>query len=215
MLKKLIYSHLTLIAMLATLAGCNMSNISESNTPVVSTSTSLIHPTAISNPTPMPTTTPNPMVTPTASPAHTPNPTPASITTPVQTPTPAPAPTATPAHTPTPTSVPTSTPAPVPAATPTPVAVMPTPTPNRSPASTPGSFQFTLAQSATTSAGVFDSNGGLVRTLWSMVPYPAGTFTQQWDGKDDFGNALVSPQTNYQARVLSHNVSYTWEGVWE
>lgn len=48
------------------------------------------------------------------------------------------------------------------------------------------SFSFTLDGSYSTSAGVF-KNGRLIRTLWSSVFYPAGTYSSTWDGTDDYG----------------------------
>lgn len=39
----------------------------------------------------------------------------------------------------------------------------------------------------------------------------AGTYTKYWDGVDDRGQDVSS--ANYDVRVLSNNVSYTWEGV--
>lgn len=70
---------------------------------------------------------------------------------------------------------------------------------------------FTLPSAATTSAGVYDSNGVLVRTLWSNVSYNAGTYTANWNGIDDMG--VLRPNGSYELRVLSNNVQYTWEGV--
>jgi hypothetical protein len=53
-------------------------------------------------------------------------------------------------------------------------------------------FSFTLNSSARTSAGVFKADGTLVKTLWSGLPYDAGTHTGKWDGTDDEGKmALV------------------------
>src|SRR5437763_7390062 len=72
-------------------------------------------------------------------------------------------------------------------------------------------FSFTLNQDATTSAGVYSSEGTLIRTLWSAIRYTAGTHTSSWDGTDDEGR--LAPDGNYTVRVLSNNVRYTWEGV--
>ncbi|HEX8461533.1 MAG TPA: hypothetical protein VF623_08890, partial [Segetibacter sp.] len=49
-------------------------------------------------------------------------------------------------------------------------------------------FTFTLPNDVTTSAGVFKSDGALIRTLWGNEPMKAGTYTKAWDGKDDLGN---------------------------
>jgi hypothetical protein len=72
-------------------------------------------------------------------------------------------------------------------------------------------FSFTLSANATTSAGVYTTGGVLIKTLWSGVPYIAGSHSAAWDGTGDDGR-LVTPG-NYSIRVLSNNVSYTWEGV--
>jgi hypothetical protein len=72
-------------------------------------------------------------------------------------------------------------------------------------------FTFTLPAAAKTSAGVFASDSTLVKTLWSNVQYAAGTFTAIWDGTTDDGQ--LAANGSYQVRVLSHNVTYTWEGV--
>lgn len=74
------------------------------------------------------------------------------------------------------------------------------------------SFTYTLSSSSRTSAGVFDSTGALIRTIWSNSSQPAGTYTQSWDGKDDDG--VVAPaSTSYTVKVLVNNVTYTWDGV--
>ncbi len=72
-------------------------------------------------------------------------------------------------------------------------------------------FSFTLSTAATTSAGVFASDGTLVRTLWSNVPYQAGAHAANWDGLDDEGN--LATDGNYSVKVVSGNVKYEWEGV--
>jgi len=53
-------------------------------------------------------------------------------------------------------------------------------------------FNFTVSQSGTTSAGVYDASTPphLVRTLWRKVYYAAGSYTADWDYKDDYGNVL-------------------------
>ncbi|MFD2574669.1 hypothetical protein ACFSUS_28835, partial [Spirosoma soli] len=72
-------------------------------------------------------------------------------------------------------------------------------------------FTFNLNNSARTSAGVFTKDGILIRTLWSGVNFPAGTHVKNWDGLDDQGQQ--APTASYDIRLLSNNVSYTWEGV--
>ncbi len=76
-----------------------------------------------------------------------------------------------------------------------------------------GVFTFTLSNSARTSAGVFMKDSTLVRTLWANRTYAAGTYTEYWDGKDDYGVKLTAPDPNYDVRVLSNNVKYVWEGI--
>jgi hypothetical protein len=80
-----------------------------------------------------------------------------------------------------------------------------------SPAQASVTQTFSLSQSATTSAGVYDPSGVLVRTLWSNVRYPSGSHEVTWDGADDVGTLL--PEGSYEIRVLSSQVTYTWEGV--
>lgn len=72
-------------------------------------------------------------------------------------------------------------------------------------------INFTLANSYTTSAGVYDANGALVRTLWGNQPLAAGTYQKTWDGTDDSGN--VAPAGSYSVKLLTHNMSATWDGV--
>ena len=76
-----------------------------------------------------------------------------------------------------------------------------------------GTFSFTLPAPARTSAGVFKADGTLVRTLWSTVRYPAGSHAASWDGTDDFGVPIPSPDAQYVVKVLSNNVTYDWQGV--
>lgn len=69
-----------------------------------------------------------------------------------------------------------------------------------------------LPEASTTSAGIFDSKGALVRTLWSGRRHEAGELSIEWDGRRDDG-AASSPSERYVARVMAHNVRYVWEGV--
>lgn len=79
---------------------------------------------------------------------------------------------------------------------------------------TTGMFTFTLASSQRTSAAVFKiSDSTLITTLWADSTFAAGTYTRYWDGKDDFGNTVTSPDANYRIQVLTNNVTYAWEGV--
>ncbi len=79
-------------------------------------------------------------------------------------------------------------------------------------ATAPVRFRFELDNDYSTSAGVFDSQGTLIRTLWSNRRYRAGAAEETWDGRDDDGH-LPSPDEQYEIRVLTHNVIYTWDGV--
>ncbi len=72
-------------------------------------------------------------------------------------------------------------------------------------------FRFTLSESALTSAGVYTSDGVLIRTLWSGIRYSKGVHDSSWDAINDEGK-FVGPG-NYTIKVLSNNVTYTWEGV--
>ena len=74
-----------------------------------------------------------------------------------------------------------------------------------------GSAVINLTQAVTTSAGIFDSQDRLVRTLWSGEPRPRGPVRIAWDGLDDEGHGVT--QGSYVARLLTHNVQYRWQGV--
>ena len=76
----------------------------------------------------------------------------------------------------------------------------------------PLSFRFRLDNDYSTSAGAFDTNGTLVRTLWSNRRYLAGLHDESWDGRDDEGRP-VAQEGEYEIRVLTHNVNYVWDGV--
>jgi hypothetical protein len=77
--------------------------------------------------------------------------------------------------------------------------------------SRPVGFTFYLKAKSATSAGVYDSTGTLLRTLWSGVSYDAGLHTASWDGTDDLGRLLQNGK--YIVRILSHNVECKWEGI--
>lgn len=76
---------------------------------------------------------------------------------------------------------------------------------------TPVTFSFTLSAASKTSAGVYNSSGKLIRTLWSGVSYSAGTFSSVWDKKDEQGNVLTG--LDFTIKVVSNNVTYEWDGV--
>lgn len=68
-------------------------------------------------------------------------------------------------------------------------------------------FQYTLTESVVTSAGVYlNSTGFKIRDLWGGVRKAAGTYSDSWDGKDDFGNTVIIDATDYDIRVQRHNV---------
>lgn len=72
-------------------------------------------------------------------------------------------------------------------------------------------FEYELFSACTTSAGVYNENGSLVRTLWSAKEETEGKKSGVWDGKDDFGNFMNDG--SYKVKVLSSNVSYEIEGL--
>ncbi|MEO8110612.1 MAG: Ig-like domain-containing protein [Ginsengibacter sp.] len=77
----------------------------------------------------------------------------------------------------------------------------------------PAYFTFTLKSTSSTSAGVYKKDSTLVRILWANKTYSAGTFTDFWDGKDDYGNTIAAPDAAYDIKVLSNNVVYNWDGI--
>lgn len=72
-------------------------------------------------------------------------------------------------------------------------------------------FSFTLNNAYTTSAGVYESDGTLIRTLWRKVRYDNGTHKARWDGLDDEGKLV--PVGDYQIKLLYHNMKYVWDGA--
>lgn len=72
-------------------------------------------------------------------------------------------------------------------------------------------FQFELPKAGTTSAGVYNSSGVLVRTLWAMKPMDRGKFKGEWDGQDEFGNMM--PAGDYEFHVVLNNSTYKNVGV--
>jgi hypothetical protein len=74
-------------------------------------------------------------------------------------------------------------------------------------------FSFNLPQASVASAGVYNtSTGALIRTLWNNIQYQQGTSYGVWDGNDDNGNP-VATGSNYQIKLIYHNVQYVWEGT--
>lgn len=75
-----------------------------------------------------------------------------------------------------------------------------------------GGFDFKLDIAANTSAGVYDKNDFLVRTLWSGLWCEAGCYSGKWDGYLDDGTTLA-PLGTYTVKTLTNNVAYDWLGV--
>jgi hypothetical protein len=73
-------------------------------------------------------------------------------------------------------------------------------------------FEYTLDNRYQTSAGVYDADGRLVRTLWGNRTRDEGTHQASWDGLDDDGIAAPTG-AEYEIKVLAHNVDYRWDGV--
>lgn len=75
-------------------------------------------------------------------------------------------------------------------------------------------FTYTLTSSCRSSCGVFDSNGTLIRTLWSGKIYPIGQHSIEWDGNYDnhYGIVNPAPEGIYTLKVLTNNVQYNWDG---
>lgn len=73
------------------------------------------------------------------------------------------------------------------------------------------SFRFTSDGVRRQSAGVFDANGKLIRTLFSGKVFPANTYTYDWDGRND--QSQIAPKGKYFVKVISNNIQYQWEGV--
>lgn len=83
---------------------------------------------------------------------------------------------------------------------------------NSSAQAAPGStIVFTLPRDATTSAGVYDAEGRLLRTLWRGEPLSAGAHQRTWDGRDDSGRPVTTGEP--QILLLHHRLRYVWEGV--
>ena len=75
----------------------------------------------------------------------------------------------------------------------------------------PTRLVFSLPQAATTSAGVYDETGRLVRTLWRGEALAAGAHQQNWDGLDDAGQPVVAGI--WHVKLIHHRLSHVWEGV--
>jgi len=69
------------------------------------------------------------------------------------------------------------------------------------------SFSWTLSQAGPTTAGIYDPQGQLVRTLWTMENVPAGTHQSTWDGLRDDGTP--SPDGLYSWKVVGNHTIYS------
>ncbi|MCY3024670.1 MAG: hypothetical protein NTW87_37335 [Planctomycetota bacterium] len=67
-------------------------------------------------------------------------------------------------------------------------------------------FEFSLEKPATTSGGILDAQGRLVRVLWTMTETPAGKQTKTWDGRDEFGEAAAAGE--YRFLVIANRGTY-------
>lgn len=79
-------------------------------------------------------------------------------------------------------------------------------------------IQFSLTQPRTVSAGVYDQDGVLVRTLLRNEAMAASTHVVNWDNKDDDGNSAPAlskdgQPISYTVKLLTHQIAYSWEGV--
>jgi len=77
----------------------------------------------------------------------------------------------------------------------------------RQPATAPSDFTYELPRAGLTSAGVFDADGKLVRTLWRTTSQPAGKHSETWDGMTDFKQPAAPGK--YEVRVVLNNGTYT------
>jgi hypothetical protein len=75
-----------------------------------------------------------------------------------------------------------------------------------------GTAELVLPRDGMTSAGVYEEDGRLIRTLWSARAHGAGPLRIQWDGRDDDG-APAPATRRYVVRAIAHNVRYVWDGV--
>ena len=71
-------------------------------------------------------------------------------------------------------------------------------------------FRFKLPLTCQSSAGVYLTNGTLVRTLWKNQHQTAGNYLRFWDDRDDEGKPVSGQK--FLIKVLYHNVAYQWDG---
>ncbi len=72
-------------------------------------------------------------------------------------------------------------------------------------------FSCTIEKPGLTSAGIYDSEGRLVRVLWTMKGANAGLLKGKWNGKDADGK--LAPAGEYTWKVVVNRSKYTNVGV--
>jgi len=72
-------------------------------------------------------------------------------------------------------------------------------------------FSYELPKAGLTSAGVFDADGNLVRTLWRMTDQAAGKYEAVWGGMTDMEEP--APAGKYEIRVVLNNGTYKNVGI--
>jgi len=75
----------------------------------------------------------------------------------------------------------------------------------------PLSFEFELPAVRQTSAGVYDAEGKLVRTLWRGARLGPGRHQRTWDGRRDNGTPGAAGM--HTVRLIHHGIEAVWEGV--
>lgn len=67
-------------------------------------------------------------------------------------------------------------------------------------------IRFELDAEASTTGGIFDAEGKLVRVLWKLKKLPAGKHERGWDGLDDLDRPL--PPGDYRWKVVANRAVY-------
>ncbi|MFZ4682496.1 MAG: FlgD immunoglobulin-like domain containing protein, partial [Terrimicrobiaceae bacterium] len=68
-------------------------------------------------------------------------------------------------------------------------------------------FSWNLAEEGLVSAGIYSPEGNLVRVLWTMKRFPAGSYQSSWDGLKDDGSA--APAGEYHWKLVVNRSVYT------
>ena len=74
-------------------------------------------------------------------------------------------------------------------------------------------FSVQLSQGGLTSAGIFDANGRIVRTLWALETFNSGNLNCSWDGRDDFGTPV--PPGSYTWKSFATAPNIITSGDWQ